>query len=386
MTSPAATARPPFPHAPGLDTLRALAILLVLGMHYPRSGAPAWFLDLTRYGWTGVDLFFVLSGFLIGRQLLAPLAHGGRPALGDFYLRRLFRILPSYWVVLAVYALVPPAREHAELAAPVWRYLTFTQNLALEGGAFAHAWSLCVEEHFYLVLPLLALLLAGRVRARGLVALLVAVVLGGLALRAVLFQVAYAPHAASDDARGVYWHWLYFPTWSRLDGLLAGVALALVQTFRPAWWARWLRAPWAVLAVALGVLWAARPLCAQGQTLLGATLTYPVLSLGYAALVVFAVSEAGARVLGRVPGARTLATLAYPLYLAHLLVLKAVRLAFAPYGMGAYHPAAAAAYALGVLAVAALLHRGVERPFLRLRDRLGERPAPAPVPAALGAR
>ncbi len=63
-------------HLAGLDALRALAILLVLTFHYPYSEGPAWFAAIAQYGWAGVDLFFVLSGFLIGRQLLSPLARG----------------------------------------------------------------------------------------------------------------------------------------------------------------------------------------------------------------------------------------------------------------------------------------------------------------------
>jgi peptidoglycan/LPS O-acetylase OafA/YrhL len=352
-------------------------------MHYPRTGAPPWFLELTRFGWTGVDLFFVLSGFLIGRQLLEPISAGERPRLGDFYLRRLFRILPAYWVVLAIYVLVPSAREHDELAAPLVRFLTFTQNLGLSGGAFAHAWSLCIEEQFYLVLPLLALALAGRVRARTIGVLAIAIVLAGIVLRGVLWWFCYAPYADTDSARAVYWEWIYFPTWSRLDGLLAGVVLALVQVFRPAVWNRWQRTPWGVALVAALALGLARPLCEQNRTLIGAGLAFPVLAIGFAALVVFATTDVGTRLLGRVPGARWLATLAYSLYLSHLLVLSVVRRVFERYGLSAYHPATAAAFVVSVLAFAALLHTGVERPFLRLRERFRRAaPVPAPAPAA----
>jgi peptidoglycan/LPS O-acetylase OafA/YrhL len=352
-------------------------------MHYPRTGAPPWFLELTRFGWTGVDLFFVLSGFLIGRQLLEPISAGERPRLGDFYLRRLFRILPAYWVVLAIYVLVPSAREHAELAAPLVRFLTFTQNIGLKGGAFAHAWSLCIEEQFYLVLPLLALALAGRVRARTIGVLAISLVLAGIVLRGVLWWFCYAPYAGTDSERAVYWEWIYFPTWGRLDGLLAGVLLALVQVFRPAVWSRWQRAPWRAALVAALALGLARPLCEQNRTLMGAGLAFPVLALGFAALVVFATTDAGTRLLGRIPGARWLATLAYSLYLSHFLVLSVVRRVFERYGFGAHHPATAAAFVVSVLAFAALLHSGVERPFLRLRERFSRAaPVPAPAPAA----
>src|SRR5690242_3281771 len=73
---------------PSLDALRAIAILLVLVFHYARGNAPPWFAVVADHGWIGVDLFFVLSGFLIARQLFVPLARGEAPRLGEFFARR----------------------------------------------------------------------------------------------------------------------------------------------------------------------------------------------------------------------------------------------------------------------------------------------------------
>ncbi|HYO70998.1 MAG TPA: hypothetical protein VEU33_33460 [Archangium sp.] len=95
---------------------------------------------------------------------------------------------------------------------------------------------------------------------------------------------------------------------------------------------------------------------------------------GFAALVVLAMTEAGARVLGRLPGARWLAGVTYCVYLSHKLVIHAVHGVLAEHGMGAHHPVTLLASAACVLAVAALLHLGVERPFLRLRERWGRPP------------
>src|SRR6185295_2401640 len=106
------------------------------------------------FGWSGVDLFFVLSGFLITRQLLAGMG------MREFYLRRALRILPLYWTALVLYFAIPGFAERSGIA-PLWKFLLFVQNIGLDAateGAFSHAWSLCIEEHFYLVLcPLLAL-------------------------------------------------------------------------------------------------------------------------------------------------------------------------------------------------------------------------------------
>ncbi|AKJ04784.1 peptidoglycan/LPS O-acetylase OafA/YrhL [Archangium gephyra] len=363
----------PARHAPGLDTLRVLAIVLVLGFHYPREGAPEWFAAAAGFGWAGVDLFFVLSGFLIGRQLLAPLAHGERPRLGAFCLRRLLRVLPAYWVVLAVYALVPGAREQ-EAMAPLWSFLTFTQNFGLEGGAFSHAWSLCIEEHFYLALPLLVLALTGRVRWRGVGVLVLGLVLLGIAVRMGLWWAHLEAPPPGASLGRIYRQWIYYPTWGRMDGLLAGVVLALVHTFRPALWRRWVRAPLGAALLTGVCLGLAGPLCAENKTLASSALVFPLLSLGFAALVVLALTDAGARVLGRLPGARWLAGVTYCVYLSHKLVIHAVHGVLAEHGMGAYHPVTLLVSVACVLAVAALLHLGVERPFLRLRERWGRPP------------
>ena len=134
---------------PGLDLLRAIAIVWVMFFHAWVVGglAPEW-TWLSRYGWMGVDLFFVLSGFLIGGQVLAPLSRAQPLRFGDFYLRRAFRILPAYWVVLALYALVPAWRERPEME-PLWKFVLMVMNLGNDYSrpAFSHAWSLCVAEH-----------------------------------------------------------------------------------------------------------------------------------------------------------------------------------------------------------------------------------------------
>src|SRR6266516_3778019 len=107
----------------------------------------------------GLDLLLVLSGYLIGGQLLAPLARDRRINLGRFFARRALRIMPAYFVVLAIYFLLPSWREYPEMSQPLWKFLLSIQNIALHGGtAFSHAWSLAVEDQFYLCLPFILLL------------------------------------------------------------------------------------------------------------------------------------------------------------------------------------------------------------------------------------
>src|SRR5437667_9563533 len=135
---------------PGLDLLRALAIIVVVIYHAGIMGFPLPG-RVHRWGWIGVDLFFVLSGYLIGGQLLAPLAKDRQPHLGRFFARRALRIMPAYFVVLAIYFLLPSWREYPDMSQPLWKFLLSVQNIALHGGtAFSHAWSLAVKAQFYL--------------------------------------------------------------------------------------------------------------------------------------------------------------------------------------------------------------------------------------------
>src|SRR5665213_1111160 len=224
----------------GLDTLRAAAILVVMLYHLNMYGLlPEALNPVASVGWAGVDLFFVLSGFLIGSQLLKPYLNGTTPSLKEFYARRAYRILPVFLTVLLLYITVPLWREAPGPYAP-WQYLTFTWNLLLlhypEGRAFSHVWSLCVEEHFYLVLPLLLLLFMRKPAVWKTVLFVLAIVLGGIALRAwLLYHAILKPDVPHNLLMMRY---IYYPTYSRLDGLAIGVSLAILRSFRPSWWSR----------------------------------------------------------------------------------------------------------------------------------------------------
>ncbi len=152
----------------GPDLLRAAAILLVMLVHLPVEATPSVLLGVRTYGWLGVDVFFVLSGFLIGSQLFKEISRTGRVDIKSFYIRRAFRIFPAFFTVLGLYALFPILRD-APTMQPLWSFATFTVNFNFDprvGRAFSQAWSLCVEEHFYLTLPILVLLLYRRINAK----------------------------------------------------------------------------------------------------------------------------------------------------------------------------------------------------------------------------
>src|SRR5271156_4330413 len=215
--------------AHGLDTLRATAITLVFMYHYMVfvSDEPT-FGFASVVGWVGVDLFFVLSGYLIANQIFAGIARGQQLSLKDLYIRRGLRTLPAFWFVLALYFLFPTLMG-GRPPPPLWRFLTFSHSLGLQGGtAFSHALFLCMEEQFYLVLPVL--IIAGirgsnfAVRAWG---LLVALFFMGVTSRTLLW------YRYGEDG---YQHYIYYSPLCRFDEFLPGVALALLKNFhRPIW-------------------------------------------------------------------------------------------------------------------------------------------------------
>jgi peptidoglycan/LPS O-acetylase OafA/YrhL len=359
---------------PGLDLLRALAIIVVVIYHaalfgFKLSGR------VDRFGWIGVDLFFVLSSYLIGGQLLAPLAGGNEINLGRFFARRALRIMPAYFVVLAFYFLLPSWREYPDMSQPLWKFMLSIQNIALRGGtAFSRAWSLAVEDQFYLALPFLLLFLCRRFRAAVIVPFLL--VVGGIALRAYL--AAKNPSVDGGVSFRAFQAWIYYPTWTRLDPLVFGVALAAIEKFRPQWWQRlmgtavWLWFPGLALIVYALYLGESDHL-----TVTACVWQFPLIALGMAALLICAVSP---RIFFRrvaIPGAAFIATIAYSAYLIQKLAIH-----FAEQFCNNHNIALTSAPALlgvesAVYAAAALLFFTIGRPFLQLRRRIAPRNSPA---------
>lgn len=353
---------------PGLDLLRAIAVVWTMLFHsFLVGGLGEDWEWAQRYGWMGVDLFFVLSGFLIGSQVLAPLARGEGFSFGDFYLRRAFRILPAFWAVLLLYLLWPGFRE-APGMEPWWKFAGFFLNLSIDydhNAAFSHAWSLCVEEHFYLLFPLLALGLIKRPSKAVFIATCVAIVAAGIGVR----TAAWLHYDALAPDRNWFVENIYYPTWNRLDGLLAGVMLAVWKTYRPLHWAKCGRRANLVLLAGVATMALSFWLFRERTGLLGNGIGWPVLSCGLAMLVFAGAQPNGGLGARAIPGAAWLAAVSYSLYLVHKPVYRLVEshLDAALQGRGLL---AFAVYGIASLVAAALLHYAVERPGLRLRDRL----------------
>jgi peptidoglycan/LPS O-acetylase OafA/YrhL len=378
------------PRIHGLDTLRALAVTLVVLHHYVLFVSDAatfgWVGDI---GWAGVDLFFALSGYLIGNQIFAGLRHPDGFSLRHFYARRLLRTLPNFWVVLALYAAWPAFRGDAPLL-PLWRYLSFTQNIHLEPGtAFSHAWSLCIEEQFYMLLPALALFgtALGRnsLHRQSLRWAWLAIGAAFLAGMAVRWQV-WLDMPTGAGSLHYYYKYIYYASWCRFDELLAGVALALWKNRHRAAWLRVMRHGNYLLLAGSAATALAAWLFLHDHYGLGVTVFgYPLLALGFSLLILAALAPGSLLHRLRVPGAASLALWSYALYLVHKQVCVMVAARLGKMGYGAEDALTIALSLAASLLAGWLLYKLVETPFMALRARLVPANAPAPPPSRLSA-
>jgi peptidoglycan/LPS O-acetylase OafA/YrhL len=289
------------------------------------------------------------------------------------------RILPAYLAVLAIYFLLPAWREYPTIS-PLWKFLVSVQNIGLRGGtSFSHAWSLAVEDQFYLVLPVVVLLLTGRPRAALLVPCLL--VFMGLGLRWYL-----GLHFMTDT--GIFFRafqtWIYYPTWTRLDPLIFGVALAAIEKFRPPWWQRLMdSARWLWLPGLVSIASALYLSDADEDTIASAVCAFPLVAVGMATLLVCAVSPRLPFRRVRIPGAAFIASIAYSAYLVQKLVIHFAAQWCLPrlneMAAGSGHAVAKdsflalVAVQVCIFAAATILFLVIERPFLQLRHRLAGR-------------
>jgi len=324
-------------------------------------------------GWSGVDLFFVLSGYLIGKQLFAGIARGERLATLNFYARRAMRTWPAFWVVLAAYFLFP-ASMGGDTPPALWRFLTFTQNFGLHPGtAFSHAWSLCIEEQFYLLVPFVLWLCLRTKAPRSYTwALLIGLLCLGVISRIVLWK-SYA--AAGMHTFNDYYPNIYYSTVCRFDEFLPGLAVAALKNFHPNAWARLTRRGHSLLvlgSIASGLMFYGMyyyyHIDDYGYGFYMTAFGYSLLSLAFAVLVLAALSPTSLLYRVRFPGAYHIALWSYSTYLSHKAVFNIVAKysdQFKLSGTVTLIIATTASVACG-----ALLYSLVEIPLMTLRDRL----------------
>ncbi|HXH67014.1 MAG TPA: acyltransferase [Candidatus Limnocylindrales bacterium] len=333
---------------PQLDAVRGIAIILVLIHNLHRFYWPPLTL-ISKYGWMGVDLFFVLSGFLITGILLD--AKSSANYFRNFYARRGLRIWPLYYLMLVIMFVAVPlirpqdAAEIFQRSTPWWSYVFFLQNFlvaapALAAGSLGVSWSLAVEEIFYLVWPFFVRYLS--VERLQLIAWVVLLI---------------SPRLRLDFLSR---HWIiYSNPFCRLDGLMAGALLAILvrkRGFAPirlvklGWVALLVGVPLAITTAAYGLLW----------------LTYSMTAVASAAFVYLGLFEANSWFRGLLMNRFLIftGTISYALYLLHKIpddVIKRLLWKDA-------HPLAAFWAILAISYLAAVVSRSlVEKPFLSLK-------------------
>lgn len=273
----------PGKHIPQLDGLRGIAILMVMCYHYfPNS-------KIFHFGWTGVDLFFVLSGFLISGRLLPYI--GERKIILKFYRNRFLRIVPLYFSFLALFfaGWFFLSSEETLKAFPFytnhwWQFFLFFQNWVFANNTqsvmyLQHLWSVAVEEQIYLFFPLLAVLIRDKTRMLYMILTIIVIIL---------------------VSRWYYYHFIIPPeeylkifnnTFLRLDSFLAGVCIYLIQRDQ-LFFSRVLRiSPWIMLTCIIALL---TNILVSGDTEKSnsfiSTVGYTIIALLYACLLVSVLS------------------------------------------------------------------------------------------------
>lgn len=361
-------------HITALDGVRGLAVLLVIVFHYgggAQSSKPLIRMmgDTVRFGWSGVSLFFVLSGFLITGILWD--ARGKPHWWKNFYIRRSLRIFPLYIVALLLAACF--AHWHGEVLNNLRNFAVYGVYLQNYPKIFPnsldtrlrlyHFWSLAVEEQFYLVWPFIIQLFPSRSSAKR---FCIAVVVGSL-----IFRLAGVHYQFVDNSQ---------LTLSRVGELAAGAWLSLSFRGSEHEWRRivaW--APWCAIGSVLAIIGIA--VVDHGFDLLPSlmvTAGLAVLAVLGSSMIVLAISGNRFRRVMETGWLCWLGTISYGLYIYHVLFLAIYRdAAVTLLGARSQAAIAAGAAAIGLpctLVIATLSFRYVETPFLKLKNRFSNGP------------
>lgn len=311
---------------PALDGLRGIAIGLVMLFHFAQTVGAVNVLDRivlagAHTGWIGVDLFFVLSGFLITGILYDT--RGANNYFTSFYARRFLRIFPLYYAALTLFFVVLPLLGQNPLGATASRWPWFwfygsnflTIWVGYPSRYLQHFWSLAIEEQFYLVWPVLVILFTRR----QLIALTAVVAIAAAALRGALYASGFAPITN------------YFSTVTRADTLAMGAMIALLV--RDPVGARWLKriAGWALLvgvpAVVVLLAHTSKPAWSLWR-LPGQILGYSMIGIVCAAIIAWSITGSPALALNRFLRSRPLTFLgqySYGIYVIHVPIDTAAR-------------------------------------------------------------
>lgn len=341
-----------------LDLLRAIAILSVIAYHVigmspvPMPGVAKF----THIGQYGVDLFFVLSGWLIGGLYWREQLEFGNVELWRFWSRRWLRTIPPYLVALLLswLAVWTVRREPFD-----WRFLVFLQNYHTQIPFFLVSWSLCIEEHFYVFLPLILALPIRKTAS-------VTIMFIALMLVAPVSRICLSVDGV-DQAFGFE----QTATHLRMEGLLLGFWLAFLSIKRSTAWPLAVRLSIGIIVGSVLMLAVAQYVSARWMYGIG----YSTLALGLAGVLVFMIERKAGRI-ARWPWIKAVALASYSLYLTHPLMIHMARALMAKWpGMPLwlYFPLVLAMISVG----GTVFYFAVERTSILLRDRWAPRRARA---------
>jgi peptidoglycan/LPS O-acetylase OafA/YrhL len=347
----------------GLDLLRLLAIVLVVGRHMetPPDDIPlkgvwdAWH----DHGGLGVDVFFVLSGFLVSGLLFAECKKHGDISVKRFYMRRAWKIYPPFYFLMAfsyVFQLVAGQKIRDRT---IFSELFFLRNY--RGGFWNHTWTLAVEEHFYLILPLLLLFsLRRNCNAKDPFRAVPYLVAGSM----LLFLLVRILNFSFRSPYSYLTH--VFATHLRIDALFFGVAMAYGYYFHNDWFRKVFRPQrYGLILLGVGLL---------GSSLfLGSSSSFYIHTFGFMQFYLGAAAILAGVLMCEIPRNRLTTALAaigaysYSIYLWHMALMywamPSLRSLEIPWGLRT------AIYMLGALIIGVAMAKILELPILRLRDR-----------------
>jgi peptidoglycan/LPS O-acetylase OafA/YrhL len=363
------------PYLPALDGVRAIAVLLVVWSHFPYVAGSAVSLSIwkvgqaLRTGYVGVDLFFVLSGFLITRILLNELKRTGEISYRNFFIKRVLRIFPIYYLCIAIFALCFAWNRDLLFSLSSYTF-NWYKPFHPEPIALEHTWSLSVEEQFYLLWPPLIAVLPYMLRG-----MTTGFIIPALS---IVIALAISAHFESVLAANI----IYMSTATRMISLSLGAYLAVMESS-----GRVLKAWQSISILAAGAAVLLLDNVARGMHVIApggfywsvALLGYATLCCGAVAAMIFPggkIVSAAKRVLTLRP-IRYIGKISYGLYLYHLLILFLLNIApFQTDGVGTSVWLLSAAAVL-TFAVAHLSYRYIELPLLGLRSGLMLKKAPS---------
>jgi peptidoglycan/LPS O-acetylase OafA/YrhL len=347
--------QPPAGNRPSLDVLRSLAVSLVFVYHlqgYAQHARLTLETPFVQFGWAGVDLFFILSGVLIGGQLWKELKTSGTVDVRRFILRRGFRIWPFYYFVVFFLLF-----EHLFLGRPrpgLWFDATFLSNYFPTHHQIAGGWSLSTEEQFYLLIPVLLMIAAKFFPPRSLLSLV-------LVWLFVLPLIRHFALRALHDPAQIH-NSIYYAFHTHSDGLAMGLLISWIMTWKPELLLirRWLDAVLALLFLASFSLWYVASL----------TFLYSLVALSFGALT-FLLLRVPFPFIFRSRVFYAISRLSYGVYLLHAGFLPRV-MPYHTHLFGEAFPSFFLAFFVWgtvTLALAFVTFSFIELPFLKLRER-----------------